>query len=390
MRQLLRNWLKPALKIENWQANGFGLYIHWPFCETKCPYCDFNSYADQSFDEDEWAAAYVQDIQRYAEELPNRTLSSIYFGGGTPSLMSADMVSGLIDAATSAWSVSNTIEITLEANPSTVETAKFQDFKTAGINRVSLGVQALEDTALRRLGRHHSASDAIAAIETVKGVFERSSFDLIYARQDQSLNAWEAELKEALGFEPSHLSLYQLTIEPGTVFAKRQSAGQLKGLPSDDLGADMYELTQVLCTDHGLHAYEVSNHARHGEESRHNFIYWNSGDYVGIGPGAHGRITLGSDRFGTETALWPKKWLDGTKRETRAEISQPDQLTELLLMGLRTYSGVELSRAQDMGFKPDAAEGLVAEGLVQIDKDSIKVTRKGRPLLNAILVELIS
>ena len=379
------------MTLENWQINGFGLYLHWPFCETKCPYCDFNSYANVDFDESHWLQVYCEELEKYAAETGDRVLSSIYFGGGTPSLMSAKMVGRLLAKISDLWKTSNNVEITLEANPSTVEASRFLEFKSAGINRVSLGVQALNDIALAKLGRKHNAKEAIAAMEIVKQTFSRSSFDLIYARQNQSIDEWKAELQQALSFSPNHISLYQLTIEPGTVFAKRFNSGHLHGLPSDDQGADMYEMTQEFCEKAGLPAYEVSNHAAPGQESIHNFIYWNSGDYVGVGPGAHGRLTLENKRVATSTVLHPENWLKNETKEFREYVPKEEQLTELFLMGLRTSEGVCIKRAKALGYAPKGkTQDLVNDGMLKVTPDKIRVTAKGRPLLNAILREILA
>ena len=294
---------------EDWREGGFGLYLHWPFCAAKCPYCDFNSHVAASIDQDRWAAAYLAEIGRLADETPGRVLNSIYFGGGTPSLMRADVVAAILNRAADRWTLANDVEITLEANPGSVEADRFAGYAAAGVNRVSLGVQALNDDDLRRLGRIHSADEALRALDVARATFGRVSFDLIYARQDQTLPDWQAELARALAMGPDHLSLYQLTIEPGTAFYARHQAGGLRGLPDEDLGADLYALTQEMTAAAGLPAYEVSNHAGPGGESRHNLIYWRAGDWGGLGPGAHGRLTLGGSRWATEAPLAPGAWL---------------------------------------------------------------------------------
>ncbi len=388
----------PGVLPEDWKLGGFGLYVHWPFCVSKCPYCDFNSHVSTSIDHDDWARAYLNAIDAYAIETPGRILDSIYFGGGTPSLMRPDLVQAIIDHAQNRWHFANDIEITLEANPGSVEAARFQDFRLAGVNRVSVGVQALNDVDLRKLGRMHSVSDALSALEIARSTFERTSFDLIYARQGQSLNDWENELTEALSLEPTHLSLYQLTVEPETVFGARERLGRLKGLPSEDLSADMYELTQNLCDTKGLPAYEVSNHACVTELSRHNLIYWNAGDYVGIGPGAHGRLSLQKGRFATETPLEPKTWLrralSGEAGEVeRHRLSGNERADEYLIMGLRTSTGISLERFTRMGgsqIDADKICELDALGLVHLDAGQLRATRRGMPVLNALIRELAS
>ena len=285
--------------MDDWRAGGFGLYIHWPFCQSKCPYCDFNSHVAATIDQRRWRDAYLREIERLGAETPGRVLQTVFFGGGTPSLMDADVVADLLAAVRATWPMVNDPEITLEANPGSVEAGKFRAFREAGVNRVSMGVQALRDADLRRLGRLHSVAEARQAFDIARNCFDRVSFDLIYARQDQTLADWQAELREALSMAVDHLSMYQLTIEDGTAFGDRFARGGLKGLPDDDVQADMYAATQDICAEHGMPAYEVSNHARAGAESRHNLIYWRMGDYAGIGPGAHGRLTLNGRRWAT-------------------------------------------------------------------------------------------
>lgn len=381
---------------EDWRAGGFGLYIHWPFCEAKCPYCDFNSHVRAEIDQSRWLRAYLRELDHYAELLPGRVLNSVFFGGGTPSLMDPDTVATLMERICQIWTPANDFEVTLEANPSSVEIGKFRGFSQAGINRVSLGVQALRDDDLRRLGRLHSVSEAITAYETARRFFDRVSFDLIYARQDQTLSDWEAELSEALALAVDHLSLYQLTIEPGTVFSQRLARGGLKGLPSDDMAADMYELTQDVCEAAGYPAYEVSNHAKNGAESRHNQVYWRYGDYVGIGPGAHGRITIDNTRFETETWSNPEKYLShidlGKILKFKDKISTRDQAKEQLLMGLRINEGLDLTRFYALNGRPISSEKiqyLSGLGLIEKNKDRIISTLKGRLVLNSVIETLI-
>ena len=382
---------------DDWRAGGFGLYLHWPFCKAKCPYCDFNSHVSAQIDEARWQAAYLSEIARLGAQTEGRVLQSVFFGGGTPSMMSPDLVDAILRQIRATWPVANDIEITLEANPTSVEAGRFAGYRDAGVNRVSLGVQALNDTDLRRLGRMHTAAEAMAAFDIARDTFTRVSFDLIYARQDQTLQAWEAELTRALALAVDHLSLYQLTIEDGTVFGARAAAGQLRGLPDDDLGADMYLLTQDLCGAAGFAGYEVSNHARSGSESLHNRIYWQSGDYVGIGPGAQGRLTLDGRRWATSTPLAPTAWLTqveqtGDGEAPREVITASEHLTELLLMGLRLAEGVGIARLRDNGFDPHAAtvEDLRQMGLVAHDPERLRVTPAGRPVLNAVLRALLA
>ena len=378
---------------EDWQQGGFGIYVHWPFCQSKCPYCDFNSHVAASVDHDAWAKAFLSEIDRYGTELPGRVVRSVFFGGGTPSLMETETVGQILDKISDTWTLANDVEITLEANPTSVEAAKFQGFADAGINRVSLGIQALDDPSLQKLGRMHSADQAHAALDIAQTNFDRVSFDLIYARQDQTLDDWRAELAQALAMGTDHLSLYQLTIEPGTVFGARAKAGHLRGLPSEDVQADMYALTQEMCETAGLPAYEVSNHARPGQASRHNMIYWQAGDYIGIGPGAHGRITLNGQRYATETPLAPTAWLNAAAQNKgenlRDALSPSDQRHEYLMMGLRTHDGVDLNRLGDTQDLDNEINKLIEINMLEITAGTLRTTAQGRPLLNAILRELI-
>ena len=383
---------------EDWQEAGFGLYVHWPYCQAKCPYCDFNSHVAAEIDQESWAEAYVGEIDRIARATGPRLLNSIFFGGGTPSLMDPELVSTTINAAAQAWPFANDCEITLEANPTSSEAGRFRAYCDAGVNRLSLGVQALRDGDLRRLGRLHDSREALAAYEMARSIFDRVSFDLIYARQGQSLASWEAELGEALSLNPDHLSLYQLTIEPNTAFGALARRGKLSDLPNEDLAADMYEITQELCTNAGLPAYEISNHARPGEESRHNMIYWRYGDYAGIGPGAHGRLTLNRQKQATVAIAQPDHWLRAAlKREAPEKpacpLSPEEQATEYLMIGLRLTEGISLSRFHKLSRGRISLSGLnrlQEQGLVSVRDDNLRATAKGRPLLNAILREIQS
>ncbi|MGC9419776.1 MAG: radical SAM family heme chaperone HemW [Rhodovulum sp.] len=391
-----RNWLLP-LTGDDWQSGGFGLYIHWPFCLAKCPYCDFNSHVAASVDQAAWKSAYLSEIARIGRETGARTLNTVFFGGGTPSLMDPDLVAAILEAIRATWPCANNMEVTLEANPSSVEAGRFAGYREAGVNRVSLGVQALNDRDLRRLGRLHDVAEARRAFDIARANFSRVSFDLIYARQGQTLGDWQTELSEALTMAIDHLSLYQLTIEPGTAFADRHARGLLRDLPNDDHAADMYTLTQDVCGAAGLPAYEVSNHARPGAESRHNLIYWRYGDYAGIGPGAHGRLTLDSQRWATETPLSPAEWLrsvnrDGTGEAGRTPLNPAEQSTEYLLMGLRLVEGISLDRYErlaDYTLNTNNINVLVDAGLVQRDGNRLRATDTGRPLLNSVLRELL-
>ncbi|MBA3878751.1 MAG: coproporphyrinogen III oxidase [Sphingobium sp.] len=372
------------------------LYIHWPFCVSKCPYCDFNSHVRETVDQAAWAAALLADLAHEAALLPGRRLGSIFFGGGTPSLMPPATVAALIDAAGRAWSFDGDIEITLEANPSSVEAARFADLAAAGVNRASLGLQALDDAALRFLGRAHDVAEGLAALDTAQAHFGRVSFDLIYARPGQSPAAWEAELARAIGFGTEHLSLYQLTIEPGTRFATEAAAGRLAP-PSDEEAAILFETTRAIAAAAGLPAYEVSNHARPGAESRHNLTYWRYRDYAGIGPGAHGR------RGGRATMRHkkPENWLRAIDRnrhgiEVEETLSADARRMEALLMGLRLDEGVDLARIAALSgqrvedvIDARAAATLTAEGLIIRDGSRLRATETGMLVLNAIIAALV-
>ncbi|WP_420568968.1 radical SAM family heme chaperone HemW [Thalassovita sp.] len=382
--------------IEDWQNGGFGIYVHWPFCQAKCPYCDFNSHVAREIDQSRWLRAYLSEIDRYADLCGGRPLTSVFFGGGTPSLMDPEVVHGILERIRSNWSLSNSVEITLEANPGSVEAGRFAAYAQAGVNRVSMGIQALNNRDLQRLGRIHTVEEARAAFDIARKQFERVSFDLIYARQDQTLTDWRAELTEALSMAIDHLSLYQLTIEQGTAFGDRYNRGGLKGLPEDDLSADMYEATQDICGAAGMLAYEVSNHAKPGAESLHNSVYWQYGDYVGIGPGAHGRLTLDGQKHAAEAYSNPTKWLglapEGKTEKSFERLSRQDQGNEYLMMGLRLSSGISLDR-----LKKISGRGLIAErlsylqdiGMISLDGDNLSVSPDGRMVLNAIIRELL-
>lgn len=331
---------------------GFGVYVHWPFCAAKCPYCDFNSHVPEGeIDQAGFEAAYLKEIAYWATRyqaagMRPGPLTSIFFGGGTPSLMAPFVVEAVLAALEAQFGFAENIEITLEANPQSVDAANFRALKLAGVNRLSIGVQSFEDAALRQLGRLHNVAEARRAIETARGIFERFSFDLIYARPGQSLEGWEDELRQALEFEPRHLSLYQLTIEPNTAYQRLYAAGKLK-MPHEDLAGEFYELTQARLQAARLLAYEISNHAVPGEEARHNLLYWRYGDYIGIGPGAHGRVSLGGKRFATETEKLPGKWRGlvascGNGLVLNEEIPRAEQAVEMLLMGLRVNEGIFL------------------------------------------------
>ena len=373
---------------------GFGLYVHWPFCQAKCPYCDFNSHVASKIDHSAWVSAYLSEIRRVGAETEGRVLDSIFFGGGTPSLMAPETVDAIVSEARSVWRPSNNMEITLEANPTSVEAGKFHAFREAGINRVSVGLQALNDTDLKALGRLHTAEEGRRAFDVARETFERVSFDLIYARQDQSLESWKSELAEALNLAADHLSLYQLTVEPGTAFAERFARGGLRGLPGEDLSADMYALTQDMTSDAGLVGYETSNHAVPGAESRHNLIYWKNGDWAGIGPGAHGRLTIGGVRYATEMPKAPGEWLSAVRKgegqEGRSALTEAEVREEAVMMGMRLRAGIDLRDVPVDREKIIYINSLTDIDLLLVSDDRLCLTDAGRPLLNAILRELLA
>lgn len=381
---------------EDWQNGGFGLYIHWPFCEAKCPYCDFNSHVSRQIDQRAWRDGYLSELKRTAAETKGRVLNAVFFGGGTPSLMDPDVVGDVISAIKTHWPTANDLEITLEANPSSVEAGRFAAYRDAGISRVSMGIQALNDEDLRRLGRIHTAKEALTAFDVARAAFDRVSFDLIYGRQNQTAQDWKVELKQALNLAIDHISLYQLTIEQGTAFGDRYARGGLRGLPDEDLGADLYTLTQDICDEMGMPGYEVSNHARDGAQSRHNLIYWRYGDYIGIGPGAHGRVTIEGNRFATECFSNPKTWLerstDGTTEKPRSLLDPSEQAIEFLLMGLRLKEGIDPKRFARIAGKPVSEEKIdhLSEiGMISATDDRIIVTNQGFNVLNAVIEHLI-
>ncbi len=382
---------------EDWQNAGFGLYIHWPFCQAKCPYCDFNSHVAREIDQKRWLRAYLSELDRVASETSGRVLNTVFFGGGTPSLMQPDIVASILERVRLLWPTANDMETTLEANPGSVEAGRFAGYRDGGVNRISMGFQALNDRDLKRLGRIHTVAEGIQAFDIARKTFDRVSFDLIYARQDQSLDDWKAELTEATAMAIDHLSLYQLTIEEGTAFGDRYAVGKLRGLPEDDLAADMYEITQETCASAGLFPYEVSNYAGIGSESRHNQIYWNYGDYAGIGPGAHGRLTLGLHRHAIETWNNPTKWLQqaeaGSGESLRETIDQQGQIAEFLLMGMRLSEGIDLNRYQSLAGKPldgPRVDALRELGMIVVENQRLKALPNGRMVLNSILAELLA
>lgn len=383
------------------ETPGFGIYIHWPFCRSKCPYCDFNSHVRERVDHARWRGALLAEIEHYARDTPGRTITSLFFGGGTPSLMEPATVAALIQRVRDLWPVANDVEITLEANPTSAEIEKLRAFRAAGVNRVSLGVQSLVATDLHFLGRQHDAAQALAAVQMAAQTFERFSFDLIYARPNQTLEQWREELDRALAFAAGHISLYQLTIEPGTQFEQAVARGDFRVL-DEDHAAELYEATVERLAAAGLFDYEISNFARPGEESRHNLTYWRYGDYVGIGPGAHGRLTIGGDKFATRQHRAPEAWLDlveqgGHATRQRDLVPRPERLNELLMMGLRLKEGVPLARIEAEAALPftqaiDATRlaRLVDGGFLALSGDRLTATKTGRQRLDAVLSALIA
>ncbi len=375
----------------------FAVYVHWPFCLSKCPYCDFNSHVRHGgIDEARFVRAYEREIAATAARIGKRTVSSIFFGGGTPSLMQPSSVQAILDAIDKHWRIAPDAEISLEANPTSVEASRFRGYRAAGVNRVSLGVQSLDDTALKELGRLHTAQEALDAVAVARSIFERYSFDLIYARPRQTLDTWTAELKRAIAEAAEHLSLYQLTIEPDTPFFGLHAAGKL-AVPDEDLARDLYDLTQFICTDAGLPAYEISNHARPGAECRHNLIYWRGHEYAGIGPGAHGRLNIGARRYATETERRPESWLIRVEAtgsgSTVDEMLTPGECAdEYLLMGLRLAEGIEPARYVALcgrEIDPRRVAVLHEEGAVETTADGrLRVTQSGFPLLDAVVADL--
>lgn len=373
---------------------GFGVYIHWPFCAAKCPYCDFNSHVRATIDHAAWRHALIADIEAQAELHDTALVTSVFFGGGTPSLMEPETVGAILDTLHRKFRVSNDLEVTLEANPTSVEAQKFREFKEGGVNRVSMGIQALNDVDLRHLGRMHTAEEAMRAFSIARSTFDRVSFDLIYARQHQTLESWEQELNQALSLAVDHLSLYQLTIEQGTRFGELAALNRLRGLPGADLSADMYELTNQVCRNAGLEAYEVSNHAREGAVCRHNLTYWRYGPYLGVGPGAHGRVSRDGIWYATEAERRPESWLaDPAGRTAATPLESHDRAQEYILMALRLTEGLDLSRLalmHDTSGADDAIGDLLALGLLVRNGDRIATTDRGRLVLNSVTERICS
>ena len=381
----------------DWQNGGFGLYVHWPFCAAKCPYCDFNSHVSARIDHTRWRDAYLLELDRLGRNLPGRVLDSIFLGGGTPSLMDPETVSAIVARAGEIWTLANQIEISLEANPGSVEATRLRNYQDCGVNRVSIGVQALRDEDLARLGRVHSVSDALDSITMAQSLFPTVSMDLIYARQFQTPANWSEELSRALALGTDHLSLYQLVIEDGTVFGRRHRSGRLHGLPDEGMSAEMYGITRTLCRQAGMHRYEVSNHARNGAWSRHNMIYWRYGDYAGIGPGAHGRITVGGQRFATESVRAPEDWLSRAahgETETRCKPLTPtEQAEEYVIMGLRISEGIDIERYHTLSghrLNDGILDRLCEMGLVSVSSGRVAATNRGFALLDSVTLELLA
>jgi putative oxygen-independent coproporphyrinogen III oxidase len=389
--------MKISPRSKNSSDPGFGVYVHWPFCLSKCPYCDFNSHVRaKPIDNARFVEAFAAELAHRAQLTRGRTVASIFFGGGTPSLMKPATVGAILDAIAGLWPVAPGAEVTLEANPTSVEAERFRGFRAAGVNRVSLGVQALNDTDLKALGRGHTADEALRAVELAGSIFERYSFDLIYARPGQTVEAWRRELEAGIARARDHLSLYQLTIEYGTMFARMRDAGKLV-LPDNDLARALWDVTQEITSKAGLPAYEISNHARPGAESLHNLIYWRYGEYIGVGPGAHGRILSGKGRRAQATETYPETWLTEVESKGHALVedevlSAGEQADEFLLMGLRLSEGIAPADFQAMSGRdldPHRVASLIAHGMVEYTpRGRIRVSAEGFPVLDAVVADL--
>ncbi len=380
---------------------GFGLYVHWPFCLSKCPYCDFNSHVRNKVDLPRWQAALLAELDHYADRVAKRPLTSIFFGGGTPSLMPPEAVAAILDKAKAFWPSAPDLEVTLEANPTTVEASRFAEFRDAGVNRLSLGVQSLDDKVLKFLGRGHDAAEALAALDIATERFDRVSIDLIYATPDQTEAGWRRDLKRALEAAGEHISLYQLTIEPNTGFAGAVKRGEWAPM-DDDPAALLFQVTQDVAGEAGLPAYEISNHARPGAECRHNLTYWRYGTYIGIGPGAHGRIGKDGDRLAVSQIRKPEAWLEAVERdghgtESRARIPLAERAEEAVLMGLRLTEGIALEtfaaavgcRIEDV-VDATRLSDLIDGGFLELDDHALRATYSGRRVLNAVLTEILA
>ncbi|NPU11748.1 coproporphyrinogen III oxidase [Bradyrhizobium sp. 83002] len=383
--------------MTNADSEAFGVYVHWPFCLSKCPYCDFNSHVRHAaIDQERFARAFAQEIATTAGRIGPRTVTSIFLGGGTPSLMQPQTVGAILDAIGKHWHVAGDVEVSLEANPTSVEATRFAGYRTAGVNRVSLGVQAMDDASLKMLGRLHTAEEAMQAVAIARGAFDRYSFDLIYARPDQTPAMWTEELTRAIGEAAEHLSLYQLTIEEGTPFFGLHAAGKLK-TPDEGLARTLYDVTQEVCARHGLPAYEISNHARPGAECRHNLVYWRGQEYAGIGPGAHGRLDIDGIRHATATDKRPEAWVmrvesTGHGVMTDDLLNREERADEFLLMGLRLAEGIDPRRyaaISGRALDPRRIALLREEGAIAVDTDGrLRVTQEGFPVLDAVVADL--
>jgi putative oxygen-independent coproporphyrinogen III oxidase len=379
------------------EQKAFGVYVHWPFCLSKCPYCDFNSHVRHApVDEERFVRAFAREIETTAQRVPGREVSSIFLGGGTPSLMQPQTVGAILDAIGKHWRVAGDVEVTLEANPTSVEATRFRSHRTAGVNRVSLGVQAMDDASLKALGRLHSAREALEAVAIARSEFDRYSFDLIYARPDQTPAMWADELKLAISEAAEHLSLYQLTIEEGTPFFGLHAAGKLQ-TPDEATSRALYDVTQEICGKHGLPAYEISNHAREGAECRHNLVYWRGEEYAGIGPGAHGRLDISGGRHAIATEKRPESWLmrveaSGHGVVTDDILNSEERADEFLLMGLRLAEGIDPRRYQALSGRPldpSRIALLREEGAISVEADGrLRVTKDGFPVLDAVVADL--
>jgi len=379
------------------EQKAFGVYVHWPFCLSKCPYCDFNSHVRHApVDEARYVRAFVREIETTAQRAGGREVSSIFLGGGTPSLMQPQTVGTILDAIGKHWRVADDVEVTLEANPTSVEATRFRGYRAAGVNRVSLGVQALDDVSLKALGRLHTAREALDAVAIARSAFDRYSFDLIYARPDQTPQMWADELKHAISEAAEHLSLYQLTIEEGTPFFGLHAAGKLQ-TPDEATARALYDVTQDVCARHGLPAYEISNHAREGAECRHNLVYWRGAEYAGIGPGAHGRLDINGVRHATATEKRPESWLmrveaGGHGVVTDDILNSEERADEFLLMGLRLTEGIDPRRYQALSGRPLDPKRIALlheEGAICVEADGrLRVTKDGFPLLDAVVADL--
>jgi putative oxygen-independent coproporphyrinogen III oxidase len=379
------------------EGQAFGVYVHWPFCLSKCPYCDFNSHVRHAaIDEDRFARAFLREIETTAQRTGKREVSSIFLGGGTPSLMQPQTVGAILDAIGRNWCVASDVEVTLEANPTSVEATRFAGYRAAGVNRVSLGVQALDDASLKALGRLHSAREALDAVAIARRAFERYSFDLIYAREGQTPQMWTDELKLAIEEAAEHLSLYQLTIEEGTPFFGLHAAGKLK-TPDEALARTLYDVTQEVCDRHCLGAYEISNHARRGAECRHNLVYWRGQEYAGVGPGAHGRLDIDGARHATSTEKRPEAWLmrveaNGHGIVVDDRLNSEERADEFLLMGLRLAEGIDPRRYAALSGRPLDPRRIAVlreEGAIAVDADGrLRVTQAGFPVLDAVVADL--